>query len=236
MKETIKTILFAALIAVFIRTLIYEPFNIPSGSMLPNLLVGDYLFVNKFTYGYSTHSATYGLVPFEGRIGGSLPERGDVVVFKLPRDNRTDYIKRLIGLPGDRIQVRSGILFINDTPVRREYLETTALEEGRRLVNAKLYREYLPGGRTHTIVEESDAGELDNTPEFAVPPGHYFFMGDNRDNSMDSRTRLVGFVPLENMQGPATRLFLSVDDTYPLWQFWQWPWSIRFDRILMRVE
>jgi len=231
--ETIRTVVYAVILALGVRTFAYEPFNIPSGSMIPTLLIGDYLFVSKYSYGYSRYSLPFSPPIISGRIMASQPERGDVVVFKLPRDNETDYIKRLIGLPGDRIQVRGGILHINGKPVGRELVATEEIPDYRDLgPRLKQYIETLPNGRTHAIWEESDGLYLDNTPEYLVPPGHYFFMGDNRDNSQDSRVmELVGFVPFENLIGRAEFLFFSQDERAPLWQFWRWPAAIRWGRI-----
>jgi signal peptidase I len=235
--ESLKTILYAALIAIGIRTVAFEPFNIPSGSMIPTLLVGDYLFVSKFSYGYSRHSLPFSPNLFEGRIFGRMPERGDVAVFKLPRDNATDYIKRIVGLPGDRVQVRGGILHINGQPVRRESLGPFTVEGDGPRITVRRYRETLPGGRVHEILEMQDDGGFDNTPEFLVPPGHVFVMGDNRDNSLDSRAMgVVGFVPLENLLGRAEIIFFSVDETAVWWQPWTWPFAIRWNRLLMGVR
>ena len=235
--ESLKTIIYAALIAVGIRTVAFEPFNIPSGSMIPTLLVGDYLFVSKFSYGYSRHSLPFSPNLFEGRIFGRMPERGDVAVFKLPRDNATDYIKRIVGLPGDRVQVRNGVLHINGQAVRRESLGPFTVEGDGPRITVRRYRETLPGGRVHEILEMQDDGGFDNTPEFVVPAGHVFVMGDNRDNSLDSRAMgVVGFVPLENLLGRAEIIFFSVDETAVWWQPWTWPFAIRWDRLLMGVR
>jgi signal peptidase I len=235
--ENIKTILYAGLIAIGIRTVLFEPFNIPSGSMIPTLLVGDYLFVSKYSYGYSKHSLPLSPPIFSGRIFGRLPDRGDVAVFKLPRDGSTDYIKRIVGLPGDRIQVIRGVLHINGQPVKREPRGTFVAEGDGPRVQALRYTETLPNGRRHSILEESDNGPLDNTPEFLVPAGHVFAMGDNRDNSLDSRVmNAVGFVPLENLVGRAEFLFFSVDQDGSIWQPWTWPGSIRWSRLLTVVR
>jgi signal peptidase I len=235
--ESLKTIIYAALIAVGIRTVAFEPFNIPSGSMIPTLLVGDYLFVSKFSYGYSRHSMPFSPNLFEGRIFGRMPERGDVAVFKLPRDNATDYIKRIVGLPGDRIQVRGGILHVNGQAVRRESLGPFTVEGDGPRITVRRYRETLPGGRGHEILEMQDDGGFDNTPEFLVPAEHVFVMGDNRDNSLDSRAMgAVGFVPLENLLGRAEIIFFSVDETAVWWQPWTWPFAIRWDRLLLGVR
>lgn len=235
--DNIKTILYAGLIAIGIRTVLFEPFNIPSGSMIPTLLVGDYLFVSKYSYGYSRHSLPLSPPLFSGRIFGRLPERGDVAVFKLPRDGTTDYIKRIIGLPGDRIQVIHGILHINGKPVQRAPRGTFVAEGDGPRVQALRYVETLPNGRRHDILEESDNGPLDNTPEFTVPAGFVFGMGDNRDNSLDSRVmNAVGFIPLENLVGRAEFLFFSVDQDGSIWQPWTWPTSIRWSRLLKVVR
>jgi signal peptidase I len=238
--ENIKTIVYAGLIAIGIRTVAYEPFNIPSPSMVPTLLVGDYLFVSKFSYGYSRYSLPLAPDLFQGRIFGRYPDRGDVVVFKFPRDNETDYIKRVIGLPGDRIQMKAGQLYINGTEVPRvtagDYLVS---DEGRAPVLAKMYRETLPNGQTHDILKMTDEGFPNDTPEYKVPEGYIFCMGDNRDNSLDSRFMTgngVGFVPFENLVGKAQFLFFSIDAKYPWWEVWEWPFEIRWSRILTGIN
>lgn len=235
--ESIKTILYAALIAIGIRTVAFEPFNIPSGSMIPTLLVGDYLFVSKYSYGYSRHSIPFSPNIFEGRIWARMPERGDVAVFKLPRDTRQDYIKRIVGLPGDRIQVIRGILHVNGEPARREPLGDFVAEGDGPRMTVRLFREFLPGGNNHLIVEQSDDGPLDNTPEFLVPAGHVFAMGDNRDNSLDSRVPgAVGVIPLDNLVGRAEFIFFSVDGSARWWEVWGWPFAIRYARIFSAVR
>ncbi|MBX6322252.1 MAG: signal peptidase I [Rhodospirillaceae bacterium] len=228
--ETAKTLIYAVLIAVAVRTFLYEPFNIPSSSMVPTLLVGDYLFVSKYSYGYSKHSLPFSLPLFSGRIFGSDPQRGDVVVFKLPRDNKTDFIKRIVGLPGDRIQMIAGVLHINGEPVKRERIADFYSERGGNCHPCAQYVETLPNGVRHRIVEMSDAEIKDNTPEYVVPPGHYFAMGDNRDNSDDSRG-IVGFIPAENLVGRAEILFYSTDGSAELWEFWKWPEATRWSRL-----
>ncbi|HZS82697.1 MAG TPA: signal peptidase I [Stellaceae bacterium] len=231
--ETVKTIVYAVVIALIVRTVAYEPFNIPSGSMIPTLLIGDYLFVSKFSYGYSRYSLPFGIPLFSGRILAHQPHRGDVVVFKWPKDNSTDYIKRLIGLPGDRIQMKDGVLYINDAPVKRERIEDYIDPETQRPVPQ--YIETLPGGVRHHIIEEQgDGGPLDNTSVFQVPPNEYFMMGDNRDNSADSR--VWGFVPAENLVGPAQFIFFSTNGLAHWWEVWEWPFTIRYDRLFEGIH
>jgi signal peptidase I len=236
--ETIKTVVYAVVIAFGVRTFAYEPFNIPSGSMIPTLLVGDYLFVSKFSYGYSRYTVAFGAPVFDGRVLYTKPERGDVAVFKLPRDNKTDYIKRIIGLPGDRIQVIGGILHINGEAVKRDRVEDfVTTDQFGRQVRVAQYVETLPNGRKHRIIEESDTGSLDNTQLYTVPEDHFFAMGDNRDNSLDSRvSSMVGFVPVENLVGRAEFLFFSIDEGSSFWEFWKWPWAVRFGRIFDGVS
>ncbi len=210
-RETITTVVYAVLIAIVVRTVAYEPFNIPSGSMIPTLLVGDYLFVSKFSYGYSRYSLLFILPLIPGRIFFTEVERGDVAVFKLPTDNKTDYIKRIVGLPGDKIQVVNGILHINDQAVKREraddFIVRDVIGNIRRIPR---FIETLPNGRSHAILEANgDLGPSDDTEVYTVPAGHYFAMGDNRDNSADSR--VIGFVPAEYLVGRAEFLFFSVD-------------------------
>jgi signal peptidase I len=238
--ETVKVILQALLIAVVVRTFLFQPFNIPSGSMIPTLLIGDYLFVSKYAFGYSNHSFPFSPGLFRGRILGAPPKRGDVVVFKLPRDGQTDYIKRVIGLPGDKIQVREARLYINGELVPREPIAKAQTEDfyGRE-TPVPTYREILPGGISHTIIQiQGDSGFYSNTAVYEVPPNHYFMMGDNRDNSTDSRVSPdqggVGYVPFENLVGRAEMIFASIDG--PAWRFWDWPWTMRWDRILKTVK
>ena len=235
--ETARTLIYAVLIALAVRTFLYEPFNIPSGSMKPTLLVGDYLFVSKFAYGYSQHSFPFSLPLFQGRLFGELPERGDVAVFKLPSDNRTDYIKRIIGLPGDRIQVRNGVLYVNGAPAERTRLENFYDDDGTSNGALTRYRETLPdGGPSYAVLDLVARGSLDNTQVYEVPEGHVFAMGDNRDNSLDSRVDNVGFIPIENLIGRAEILFFSTNGNAHFWEIWNWPAAIRFNRILNLID
>ena len=235
--DTAKTIVYAVLIALVIRTVAFEPFNIPSGSMIPTLLVGDYLFVSKYSYGYSRHSLPLSLPLIPGRLFMSEPERGDVAVFKLPTDNKTDYIKRIVGLPGDRIQMKRGRLHVNGRMVARKRIEDFVFtDDNGRIQRIAQFVETLPGGREHRILELTDRGQLDDTRVFVVPRGHFFAMGDNRDNSLDSRVLGgVGFVPAENLVGRAEILFFSTNGAARLWEFWRWPASIRFARLFNLV-
>lgn len=249
--ETVKTIFWALLIAGVFRTLFFQPFWIPSGSMKDTLLIGDFLFVNKMAYGYSAVSCPFGICPISGRILGSEPQRGDVVVFRHPRGD--DFIKRLIGLPGDRIQMKEGVLYINgeaapQTPAG-EFIEAQQpqgpqgslpcppgirdAENGQCV--AQRFIETLPGGVSHEILNLTDNGQGDNTREFSVPEGHYFFMGDNRDNSGDSRWPAsaggVGMVPADALIGRADRIMFSSAGKSLLY-FWTW----RADRFLKAVD
>jgi len=235
--ETVKTVVYAVLIAIVVRTVAYEPFNIPSGSMIPTLLVGDYLFVSKFSYGYSRYSLPWGLPLFSGRIFGAQPERGDVVVFKLPRDNSTDYIKRIIGLPGDRIQVIHGVLNINGKPVGLQRTGTYMLDLRGQQIETDAYVETLPNGVRHPIIriKGTDESQMNNTPVYVVPPGHYFGMGDDRDDSADSRAD-VGYIPAENLVGRAEFLFFSTDSSAEWWEVWKWPFAIRYGRLFNGIS
>lgn len=234
--ELIKTVFYAVLIALTVRTFAYEPFSIPSGSMIPTLLVGDYLFVSKFSYGYSRYSLPLSLPLIRGRVLASEPARGDVAVFKLPTDNKTDYIKRIVGLPGDRVQLIDGILHINGAPVRRERRGDFVVTNGAGISQAfNRYVETLPNDRQHEIIELSDTGPFDNTGAYLVPDGHFFVMGDNRDSSRDSRfLSEVGFVPMENLIGRAEFIFFSVDGD--ALRFWEWPRTLRLDRFFQAIR
>ncbi len=248
--EIMRTVFYALLIAIIFRTVLFQPFSIPSGSMKPTLLIGDYLFVSKYSYGYSRFSLPWGShIPSDwlgGRVFASDPERGDVIVFRNPQDPQEDYIKRLIGLPGDRIRVVSGILHVNGEPVAMERIEDfvepragsqncnrTEESFGRAAECVKeQFLETLPGGVSHSVLNVTGMRTpYDNTPVFVVPNDHYFFMGDNRDNSVDSRALdSLGMVPEEYLIGRAEFILLSSDGG--ILEFWNW----RFDRFFKAIE
>ena len=226
-----KSILFAIFIALIIRSFIAEPFNIPSGSMKPNLLVGDFIFVSKWSYGYSKHSLPFSLPLIPNRIFKSMPERGAVVVFKTPQDNRTDYIKRVIGLPGDKIKIINGQIMINNSLIERKR-EKDFIDVGKNYEIKRLrkYTEFFYDNQIE-VLDISDNGLVDNTSLFTVPKDHFFVMGDNRDNSQDSRfLNVVGYIPVENLVGKAQFVFFSLENSR-FYEIWKWPWAIRFDRI-----
>jgi signal peptidase I len=232
--KIIVLVVLACLVLFGERAFLYQPFNIPSGSLIPSLLVGDYVFVSKFSYGYSRYSLPAPLdrlAGSSGRLFGASPQRGDMVVFKLPRDGQTDYIKRVIGLPGDKIQVIHGRLSINGQIVERTPLPPYAIADHfDQPLAAPHYMETLPGGVSHEIIQlDGDDGFFSNTAVFEVPPGNYFMMGDNRDNSLDSRVAAdkdgVGFVPFDNLVGRAEIIFLSLDGA-----------SVRWSRIFRPVK
>ena len=240
--DTLWVIVHALILAFVVRVFLYQPFNIPSGSMIPTLLVGDYLFVSKFSYGYSKHSFPWSPNLFSGRFLSSEPERGDVAVFKLPRDNTTDYIKRVVGLPGDRIQMIRGVLHINGKAVEMRRVEDfvgppstcNVLRNGN--ITVARYIETLPNGVQHELLDCRPGAEgADDTSVFEVPPAHYFMMGDNRDNSADSRFD-VGYVPRENLIGRADIMFFSIADTASFFAPWRWPFEIRWARFFNLID
>ena len=236
--ENLKTLIYALLIAIIIRSFLFQPFYIPSSSMEPNLLIGDRLFVSKYSYGYSRHSLPFSPNIFEKRIFEKIPKRGDIIVFKTPADNRTDYIKRLVGLPGDKIQIKNGDLFLNDLIVNKEYLETTKdINCGKQIIKTKTFMETLPNGVSYKVVYSSE-GTMLNTDPYIVPNKHYFFMGDNRDCSKDSRfLSSVGYVNSKNLVGRAEIIFFSNDKNEgSFFKFWKWGKSLRFNRILKKIK
>ncbi len=272
--ETVKVVVQALVIALLVRTFLFQPFNIPSGSLIPTLLIGDYLFVSKYSYGYSKFSfpdvsdlpndlvngflgithlrSVFGTADLphlpdyrnfmSGRGFATPPKRGDVAVFKLPLDESTDYIKRVIGLPGDKIQVMHARLYINGQMVPREPTQKiTTTDQFGNQVEVPTYKETLPGGVTHLIIQrDGDDGFYSNTPVYEVPQGSYFMMGDNRDNSTDSRVSPqqggVGYVPFENFIGRAEVIFFSIHEDSPIWQIWRWPTEVRWNRIFTLVR
>ncbi len=235
--DTIKTVVYAVLIALAVRTFAYEPFNIPSGSMIPTLDVGDYIFVSKFSYGYSRYSLPFGLPLIPGRIFFHPPRRGDVVVFKLPTNPSIDYIKRVIGLPGDRVQVTDGELYVNGKLVPRKRIGDYMVHQAGAIIPLRQYVETLPDGVKHRIIKMTNQGAFNNTQVYHVPPGDYFMMGDNRDNSEDSRVlSAVGYVPAQNLVGRAEFIFFSINDSARWWQFWEWPFAIRYTRLFRGIH
>ena len=227
-----KTMAIAIICATIIRSFIYEPFHIPSSSMKSNLLIGDYIFVSKFSYGYSTYSLPLSLNLFSGRVFATKPQRGDVIVFKLPSNPKINYIKRLIGLPGDKIQVVDGQVLINEKLVAKEYIDDFVDSDGTKI---KRFAETLPEGRRIKVLDQFPDTSQDNTGVYVVPEGHYFMMGDNRDNSQDSRfLSSVGYVPEQNLVGRAIIVFFSSEE--PFWQFWKWPSEIRWERIFYPIN
>ena len=235
--ETVWVVVHAIIIAVVIRTFLFQPFNIPSGSMIPTLLVGDYLFVSKYSYGYTHYSLPFSPWLFSGRIFGSLPQRGDVVLLRLPSDPSIDYIKRVVGLPGDHIQVLHGVLNINGVPVKRERVTQGCVAHEDVAQPVTCYRETMPNGVTYITHDFTDNGTLDDTEVYQVPAGEYFMMGDNRDNSTDSRVLgVVGYVPFENLIGKAQIIFFSIGGDTRAWEIWNWHWAVRWSRLFTLVR
>jgi signal peptidase I len=240
--DSLRTLVYAVLIAVGIRTVAYEPFHIPSESMLPTLLVGDYVFVSKYAYGYSKYSIIFSPPIFEGRILASAPRRGDVVVFRWPRDPSVDYIKRVVGLPGDRVQIRDGALLINGEPVKRRRIEDFERRDrfGNVTERVEQWEETLPGGATYTTLNLYNYNAGDNTGVYTVPAGHYFMMGDNRDNSQDSRVQVevggVGYVPADHLIGRAEVRWISIDQSASLLKPWTWFGALRWNRMFTGIN
>lgn len=243
--QVLRSLITTIIVILAIRTLIIAPFTIPSGSMIPTLLVGDYVAVTKFDYGWSRYAIPFAPPLFDGRIAGKSPHRGDVAVFRYTHDTSIDYIKRIIGLPGDRIAMREGRLYVNDQLIDRTPLRPYEIrDENRRLLRGILYQEVLPGsdGRkpvTHDILQWSQAGFANNSEEYVVPQGYFFAMGDDRDDSADSRFQDedgLGYVPMENLVGKARFIFYSFDARHPVWEIWHWPAEIRWSRLFSLVK
>jgi signal peptidase I len=220
------------------RIFLFQQFSIPSGSMADTLLVGDYFFVSKYSYGFSHYSLPFSPPLFSGRIWSADPQRGDVVVFRLPKDDTVDYIKRVVGLPGDRIQMINGLLHINGAPVKRERIEDFIdTDESGKARPVKRWRETLPNGVSYTTIEMLENGFYANTPVYEVPAGHFFTMGDNRDNSTDSRVlSQVGYVPLENLIGRAQLIFFSIRGGVRPSQVKDWSLDVRWERLFTFVR
>ena len=234
--ENLKTIFYALVIAIVIRSLFIQPFYIPSSSMEPTLLIGDRLFVTKYSYGYSKHSFPFSLPIFKGRLLDSTPKTGDVVVFKTPADNRTDYIKRLIGLPGDKVQFINGDLYLNDSQVPKSLVSKTDIIYCGQSVDVNTFSEKLPNGKKHKTVYLKD-DNFKNSDVFIVPNEHFFFLGDNRDCSKDSRyLTSVGYVHKNNLVGKAQFIFFSSDFRIgSVFSFWKWHKTVRFNRFFKRI-
>lgn len=229
-RETISVIIQAVILAVIIRSFIVQPFSIPSGSMKPTLLVGDYVFVSKWSYGYSRHSLPFSPPIFSGRLFGSDPDRGDVVVFKYPPDPSKDYIKRVVGLPGDKIQLKDSVVLVNGQPIERLQKGEFSGEFQGRKITSPIIVERMDNNVMYNTLDVQPGSSGDSTPVFEVPEGHYFFLGDNRDNSADSRYD-VGFVPADHLVGKARFIFLSMENKTPAWHLWKWPTDMRWSRL-----
>jgi signal peptidase I len=245
--DTIIVVVEALAIAIFLRFFLYQPFSIPTASMQQTLMIGDYFVANKFVWGYGKHSFSLGRygnfaaldfeLPIGNRILGRDPNRGDVAVFR-PVPQNMEYIKRIVGMPGDRIQVKEGRLYINGTMMEREEIgKTMDTDSNFDTREVTVYREFFPEGTSHIIQEISDNQPLDNTPEYVVPANHFFMMGDNRDRSADSRVlSQVGYVPTVNLIAKAEARFFSIKDNLPPWQIWQWPANVRWDRMFQSIH
>ena len=233
-KSNLLSLFYAILIAIIIRTFFFQAFFIPSSSMEPTLLVGDRIFVSKFSYGYSKHSFPFSLPLINERVLFSEPERGDIIVFKTPENLRIDYIKRLVGLPGDKIQMIDGILHINDIPVKRKKIRSeTKLINNGQIRNVLVYEETLPNNISYETFDMGNT-RADNTSEIFIPEDSYFFMGDNRDNSKDSR--FVGSVPKNNLVGKAQIIFFATEGGSTILEFWRWPFDIQIDRLFKMIN
>jgi signal peptidase I len=238
--ELIKTVVGVLAVALFLRIFVFQPFTIPSASMEPNLYQGDYIIVTKYAYGWSRHSIPFSPPLFEGRLLGRAPARGDIVVFKLPRDGRTDYIKRVIGLPGDRVEVKAGVVYLNGDRVPRARTATVKEDSGFGFArDVSRYTETLPEGRPIHVNDYGMDGALDDAGPFVVPEGQFFVMGDNRDNSLDSRLPAaegVGFVPAENLVGKAEFVLLAWNADASLFKPWTWVLDAEPGRFFKRLR
>lgn len=240
--ENVKALIYAIILAILIRTFWLQPFHIPSGSMIPTLLIGDNLFVSKTAYGYSRFSIPFGgeINYFSGRIWPGEPKLGEIVVFRSVVEPSTDYIKRVVGLPGDRIQMKDGILYINDVRSSLEpHGEFKTVNDDGTTLEASQFVETLPNGLKHLIIKQVPFGEgtYDNTPVYHVPQGHYFMMGDNRDGSNDSRAQgVVGYIPFEYLVGRASFIFFSTGGHVALWEIWKWPFTAHYSRIFNGIH
>ena len=234
--SNIKSILIAVFFALLIRSFLAEPFNIPSGSMKPTLLVGDFIFVSKWSYGYSRHSLPFSIPLIPKKIFSKMPKRGDIVVFKTPEDNRTDYIKRVIGLPGDKIKIINGEININNNLIiRKKEEDFIDITKNGGEVRVRKYKEYFFNNESD-VLDIMDNGMADNTALYIVPEGHFFVMGDNRDNSQDSRfINVVGYIPMENLVGKAQIIFFSLENSR-FFEVWKWPKSIRTNRLFKLIK
>ena len=234
--KEIKGIIGAIALALLVRIFVLDNFYVPTGSMIPTVLIWDHLFAAKWSYGYSKHTIPFSPNLFDGRIFYTPPKRGEIIILKIPNDDK-DYIKRLIGLPGDKIQVKSGVLHINGSPVQLEKVEDyERLNEKGDKKSAHQYIETLPGGVKHKIIKTSKAMN-DNTHEYIVPEKHFFMMGDNRDESGDSRSQIqMGFVPEDYIKGKALFIWFSTDGSARLWEFWKWFQAMRFERFFQPIK
>lgn len=234
--NTIKSLFVALILALIIKSFWFGSFHIPSGSMKPTLEEGDFVFVSKYDVGYSRYSFPFGLPIFKGRIFFNKDnlKRGDVIVFRLPKNPKINYIKRLIGLPGDKVQMKDGILYINNKMVKKVYIKQTLEYADVPSSIVKEYKEILDSGKIYKVLDRIPNGNVDNTPVFVVPEGYYFFLGDNRDNSVDSRFIETGFVPAENLVGKARIIFFSINDN--LLKFWKWGHILRTERIFTKIK
>ena len=235
--DNFKTFFIAILIALTLRTFAFEPFSIPSGSMKPTLLEGDYLFVSKYSFGYSKHSFPMSFPSFSGRLFGKYPKRGDVAVFKFTQNTRIDYIKRIVGLPGDTVQVKDGILYLNNTAIDRKLKGPWRAKDRNNIMQTYTrYEENLSDNFIYDVLDATPNGMLDNTDIYTVPAGHIFAMGDNRDQSSDSRIlSQLGFIPFDHLVGKAQIIFYSRDRSEPIWKLWLWPSSVRLERIFKKI-